>query len=323
MIPKIAAESGREYIVLWIRNVLLDYNVPKDTWGWVIKYDGTNSVEYAATLGPLWQLVLQGPQLRTWETGLNLGMGFPVSQHTGTVRGIVNDGFNDIILTDANGYPFPQSLTPAVIPGDLLAPGTPLTTAIHVWEYTDILNATNTEIPGLALMIPLSTGVAAELGFANILGAWTYDALRPSPWRFTVSGNAADVEQFWVDVDAYATANSVDLATLFGLPAAVNPFQLVIDQLLKNNVVIAAVQLADIPLANPAAFPDRARLLLPPGTLIILQQGIGSISDILDLGVTASETIGYGYHVVPPTEVISVSGGNLVYSDYAPGVFLS
>lgn len=321
--PKIAAATGKEYIVLWIRNAQLDYNVPKDTWGWVIRYDGLNTPEYSRSMDPLWQLVIQGPQIGTWETGLNIGVGLPVAERTGTVRGIVNDGFNDIVLTDADGYPFPQALTPAVIPGDTVIRGTPLTTAIHVWEYDAILAAPITDIPGLALMIPLSTGVAAELVFANILGAWTFDAFRPSPWRFTISGTPADVEQFWVDVDTYATANSINLQALFGLPAPVNPMMLVIEQLLKNNVVIASLQLADIQVPNPAAFPDRARFLLPPGALIILQQGVGSVADVLDLGVSASETIGYGYHVVPPTEIISVSATDLILSDYTPGVFLS
>jgi hypothetical protein len=320
LIPaKTDAGSGRQYIVLWLRNPQFDMGVPFDWAGWVAKYERSGE-NYAATLQMIWELILLGPSVARYQDGLLRAAGLPyVSDGEEVVRRVENDGFRNLISTDTKVYGAPLSVVPVVAPGDVVTRGTPLTDGIRFMDYQGVLASTDATLPGLLLKVPLSTGVIAELSFANVTDAWTYDALRPSPWRFPVGGDPTSVEQFWVDVDTFATANGIDFQTLYGLPAAVNPMKRIVEDLLQNSLYVASLRLSEMPDVF-GGFSDRARLLLPGDVLIVLQQFLDSVSDSFDLGSETSDTVGYGYHAAVPTEIISVPGNgtDLTYYDYTP-----
>lgn len=324
--PKTDATSGRQYIVLWMRNPQFDLNVAFDQIGWVLRYAKSGD-NYMEAMKRIWELILLGPSLERYQEGLMVAAGLPYAAEDGeTVRRVDNDGFQHLITTDTRVYRAPTTgLTVTVSPGDTLTEGQALTDGIEFMEYAQVLSATADQLPGLLLKIPLSTGVTAELSFANIDTAWTFDAGRPSPWRFPVGGPDASVEQFWADVDSYATANGIDFATLYGLPDSVNPMKRVVQDLIQNSLYVASLDLSAVP-ENMGRFSDRARfLLLPQDVLVILQQYLDDISDAIDLGTQTSDSVGYGYHAVPTTEVISVagSGTDLEYFDYAPMVVIA
>lgn len=312
--------GGREYIVLWARNTLVDLEVPFDQVGWVVRFQGVSSNHYRQSLYWLWKLVLNGPSFTSYLAGLNSALGYPLSLETQVIRSIQADGWHRIVSTDSRTYVGLLTWPFSKLQGDTLVKDTAIFDSVKAYEYDGILAATASEIPGLLLRFPLSTGVVADLGFANIVSAWDFQGGRPSEWRFPISGSPSNVEQFWVDVDTYATANGIDLQVLFGLPAAVNPMKMVVQELLQSKLVVVSAALPLIPLGNPSGFHDRALELLPPGTMLILQQDVGSFFDSLDLGTTSSENVSYGYHTDAPTEVISIpgSGTDLTYFDYTP-----
>jgi hypothetical protein len=222
-----------------------------------------------------------------------------------------------VISTADRSYTVEKTMAdPVVIGGDELQVGQPLTDGIEFFEYPDTVATTAAQLPGLSLQVPLSTGVVAVLTFANVTTVWTFAA---GQWTFPVGGTTSDVAQFWADVDAYAVANSLNLATIYGLPAPVNPMYRIIQDLLQNSLFVASVDLAQIP-RNPGTFADRARELLPQDILLVLQQDVGAFADSIDLGVVTSDTVFYGYNAVPPTEVISIPGGgtDLTYFDLTP-----
>jgi len=326
--------SGRLYIVLWMRNPLLDLNVPFDWTGWVVKYDRETLDKYAETLKYIWELVLLGPSIGRYKQGLMTAMGFPFAEQDDQIQRVDTDGYQLLISTDATVYKAVDADVSAVVsPGDEVREGQPLTDGVTFLEYPDTTTASFSVLPGLLLRVPLSTGVVAELTFANIDTQWTYDASRPSPFRFPVGGNDDLVEQFWVDVDTFATANSIDFQTLYGLSIpgtpgptgdAVNPMDRIITDLLHNSLFVASVQLSDMPL-DPGSFHDRARLLLPQDTLFVLQQLVDDQADVYDLGTETSDSVEYGYNTTITTEVISVpgSGTDLTYFDYTPLVVIS
>lgn len=315
---KIDAGSGRSYIILWVRNLQLDLNMPFDQVGWVIKYDQLNQASYADGLKALWELVLLGPSLERYQRGLMAAMAFPYALTAGVVTRVDDDGWQWIISTEAETYTVLKvDATPTVEGGDQLTIGQPLTDGVLFLEYQQLLTVSNDVLPGLVLQIPLSTGVVAQLSFANITTAWTYDVARPSPWRFPIGGDLGQVEQFWIDSAAYAAANSIDLATVYGLPATVNPMVQIVTDLPQNNLYVVSVDLRNIP-RNPGGFHDRARQLLPPSALIVLEQLVADdIADTYD-STTVAQTITYGYNAAVPTEVISVTGTDLTYNDLTP-----
>jgi len=322
---KVDVTTGQRYIILWAQNLEIDLEVPFDQIGWVLEYKSPNSEHYARSLRQLWKLVIHGPSLATYVSGLNAALGYPLAAADGTIIAVQPDGYQTLVSTEDNTYPGLLTWPLTKLAGDTLQRDEPIFAAVRPYEYDAVLLASSTEIPGLVLNFPFSNGTFGALGFANIVTAWSFELGRPSEWRFPISGSPADIEKFWVDVDTFAVANGVNFQTLFGLPAAVNPMKLLVAQLLKSKVVVIRVPLALIPVQNPAGFHDRALALFSPGTMLVLQQDIGSLFDIYDLGTTTSETVGYGYHIPAPTETISVPGNGtaLVYFDYTPFVAAS
>jgi len=323
---KTLQESGREYIVLWARNIEIDLEAPFRWNGFLARYSGITSEQYVESLKILWRLIIHGPNTRDFKSGLMAALGFPFAKEDGVIRRIDDDGHQLLISTDETTHKASNSLSAVVQVGDEVEDGTPLTDGVKFFEYEETLLATDEELPALSMTVPLSTGKVVELLFRNFDTVWDFEAGRPSEWRFPISGEDPDIEQFWVDVDTFATANGIDLETTFGLPDVINPMRMIIDQLLKNNLFVASLDNEDIPVSNPAGFADRARkLLLSPAQLIVIHQDVGSVSDAYDLGVNTSETVGFGYHALPSTEVISVpgSGTDLTFFDYAPMVATS
>lgn len=326
--------DGREYIVLWTRNPEIDLNVPFDWTGWVVKYDRVSLDRYAESLKYIWELVLLGPSLGRYKEGMMTSMGFPFAARNGQIEWVTNDGYQLLISDGQEVYKaIDADVNATVVGGDLVQVGDPLTDGVTFMEYPQVMSATFDDIPGLAIDVPLSTGVVAKLIFANTAVEWTYEAGRPSEFRFPVGGAPSEIEQFWVDVDTFATANGIDFQTIFSLSIpvspgptgdAVNPMQRIIEDLLHNSVFVVSVELADMPF-NPGGFHDRARQLLPYDVLIVLQQHVGDVSDAYDLGANTSETVTAGYNIDAPIETISVSGSgtDLTYFDYVPLVVTS
>ena len=324
MAPKTEAATGREYVILWARNVEIDLGTAFDRTGWVLGFDqsGTN---YAQAVRAVWELVLLGPSIDRYRRGLMESLGFPYANAAETVRCVETDGYRWLISTDTQTYGFTvASAAPIVDQGDQLTVGQPLSDGIAFMEAEQLASATSDQLPGLVLRVPLSSGTVAKLSFANLTAAWEYEAGRPSEWRFPVGGESDEVEQFWVDVDSACTAAGIDLATVYSLPAAVNPMQRAITDLLQNSLYVASVELASLTV-TPTGFHDRARNLLPADMLLVLQQNVGTATDSVDLAAATSETVGYGYNAAVPTETISVSGSgaDLEFYDLTPGVFVS
>lgn len=327
--PKIDQTSGEQYVVLWMRNAEFELAVPYDWTGWVVKYfQRPADANYGDALKYIWELVLLGPSLERLQQGLMAASSVLFAREPATITGLSVGPTQLSIVTDGAAYTTVGAVVPApaVSIGDQVEEGEPLTTGYEFLEYEQVQTATAAEIPGLVFDVPLSTGSVAKISVQNTDTVWSYDAGRPSPWRFPIGGDPADVEQFWVDAQAYATANGLDLATIYGLslpgPNPVNPLQRWVRDLLQNSLYVISTELENLPAA-PGGFFDRARQLLPLDTLIILLQLLPDIDDSYDLGTEASDDVGYGYHTDIPTEVISESGTDLIFFDYAPLVVVT
>jgi len=258
-------------------------------------------------------------------------LGLPRANRDAVIEWVTTDGYQTLISDGTEVYKAPVTTTAVVAGGDAVTVGQPLVDTVSFLEYPDVLTASAAILPGLALNVPLSTGRVAPLVFVNTTTEWTYDATRPSPFRFPVSGETADVEQFWVDSAARQLSGSVDLQAVYGLTIpgvpgptgdAVNPMQRIITDLLQTRLYVVSVPLTAL-VSTPGGFHDRARLLMPTDVLVVLHQGLGSVSDAIDLGTVTSDSVSYGYNTTATTEVISVSGTDLTFFDHTPLVVIS
>lgn len=317
IVPSKFTTTGREYIVLWARNAKLDFNVPFASTGWTIKYKGDASLTYVQALRRLWELDVRGPNLASFKSGASLGAGFPVAERDGQVLDAFNDGYHEILQVNDTAYTAPVGTTPAVQIGDEVVVDQSLTHGVRFFDGLSASSATESQLPGIAFSVPLSSGQVVQLYAPNRTLEWSFDALRPSPWRFPLGGETVDVEAYWTD-------RNVDLSVYYptltpGDP--VNPMVLLVDDLWKNALTVLSVDLADI-ADDALSFVDRSRLALSPSTYIVLQQHVADIEDSIDMS-TAVEAVGYGYHAAGIVDTVSVSGTDLILSDYAPLVVLS
>ncbi len=308
--------DGHRYIILWARNPELDLNVPFDWTGWLLKYQEESSQAYVESLRNMYSLDVKGPSILSFKEGLSVAAGFPVALAPEIVRSVVNDGYQNAVITDTLVYHAPLTVNVITPPGTLLKVGEPITDGIKFFDgYLAIASASSTDLPGLVFNIPLSTGRVAQLFFLNATEQWSYDVLRPSPYRFPVGGDPADVEQYWVD----RNVNFITYYPSITPGASVNPMQLIVGDLIKNGIYVAATNLANL-TEVAAGFADRALLALPQESYIVIQQRVvaSTITDTLDLGTDTSQNVGYGYSAGPATDVASTSGASLVYKDYTP-----
>jgi hypothetical protein len=218
------------------------------------------------------------------------------------------------VFVDDAAYAFLQTIGAAVAIGDEVTRDQPLSLGVQFFEGLEAATAAPSVLPGIAFTVPLPSG-DVQLFAPNQTLAWSYDAFRPSPWRFPLGGETADVEAYW-------TALNVDLSTYYALVPAqpVNPMQLLVNDLWKNAITVAAVNLSSVE-GSVLGFVDRAMMALSPATYIIIQQSVGNYSDTIDTAPWP-DVVGYGYHA-STSDVISVSGTDLILSDYAPLVTLS
>jgi hypothetical protein len=324
--PKTLQESGDEYIVLWARNVRIDINALQDQIGWIVQNIGESSDEYTQAIKSLWNLVVQGMDYKNLKIGIQGSYGLPYAQTDETVIWTGTDGYHHIVETDKNFYSFRNTHTLAAVAGTSLKTGDPLSRSVVFYEYTDLLNVPESDVPGLIFTVPLSTGMATQIIARNALVPWTYNASRPSPWRFELAGEPTELEQFWIDCQTAQTASGTTLASIFGLTPPgpgpnVNPMKMFIENLWKNNLVIIKADPSKIETVAP--FFDRAQQLIPAWTRVVLTQPFGSATDIANLGVTTSESVGMSYNVPATTEQISVSATDLTFQDRTPLVTIS
>jgi hypothetical protein len=319
--PSVLASTDREYVIIWLKNVELDLNVPFDWLGWILELKDTSDQPYVDALKALHSLIEQGPSIAAFSYGLSAAAAFPVARESETVTDVVNDGWQRVIITDKNVYRAPIALNSVVTPGEAIVANQPLTDGVKFYgDKYAISSASFSDIPGLAINIPLSTGQIAELFFPNQAHQWTYDVARPSPWRFPVGGESQDVEQFWIDCWSRQTSTAVFLSTIYGLippgpGPAVNPMQLVIGDLIENAIFIASVDMQNLG-DNIAGFADRAKQLMPASSYVIIQQAVGNLTDSIALADVGSDSVVDGMHVGDPTD--SLTGRS---TDYTPGVF--
>lgn len=306
---------NREYLILWIRNGKLDLNVPFDQTGWPVKYKGLASTQYVRAIQEVWELDVRGSNLKSLKDGVTRGAGFPAAEGPGQVIDIFSDGYHLIIRVDDTAYTAPAGTVPAVAIGDFVVEGQPLTLGVKFFAGLEAASASSTDLPGIAFVYPLPSGEIIPLYAPNMTLAWSYRGARPSPWRFPIGGEPLEVEAYW-------TALNVDLSLYYTLAPGdpVNPMALLVSDLWKNAITVMTLDLAEIQ-DDSLSFVDRARLALSPSSYIILQQRVSAVEDTIDMGASP-ETIGYGYHATT-SDIVSVSGTDLIISDFAPLVTCS
>ena len=294
---KTDAASGRNYIVVWLRNAKLDYALLVNGLGWLLQYQDVYSESYDLALKYLYEISALGMSTGRLDALLNAAAGLPVVRSREVVRRVVTDGGFTHVITDTKTYTQPTGLTTVATVGTELQPYSGISSAVRVVAGADALALSSADLPGVLLSVALSTGQAAQLGFRNLATVWAYDALKPSPWRFPVSGDAAAVEQFWVDCWARQQASGVFLSAVYGLTYpgtyTVNPMQVALGDVADRNVIAVILDIAGCP-KSPAKALERIFDAMPSWPIRIIQVKMPNMADATNVNVVTTPHVGYG-----------------------------
>ncbi len=318
--PKTDETSGRQYAVVWLKNAKLDYDLVRNGIGWIVKHSATAGETYDRALRYLYELTTLGVTIGRVEAFLNAASGLPVANEEEVVRRVIDDGGLKHVVTDSTSYQLPSDVTVVPTAGTVLEKYSGMSSVIRVIGGSGVAALSSAVLPGVVLNVPLSTGASVSLGFKNSATTWSYDAGRPSPWRFPVSGETADVEQFWVDCWARQQASGTLLSDVYSLSDpgsyAVNPMLVALSDVADNNTLAILVDYVNCPV-SPAAALDRVSQLLPAWPITIIQMSTATVVDALDMSAAPGDPrVGYG---TGTTDLYSFS--NLV--DYQPLVTIS
>ncbi len=310
-------------VLLWARNVQEDHRTPYLRFGSVLGIKSDSSADYTAVLRACWAMLVKGPSIEDLKRGILASVGLPYTVGSETVEIVQTDDEGLAVVTDQNVYRFHADATPLVEAGDLLVEGQALVDTVQVIEFASGTTPDYSLLPGLAAG-PELANVASTLVFPNVDETFTFtDNAGVVEARFSVFGHAADVEAFWAAVHTAGIASGRTLANWLGVSGtgvtlAVNPLKWMLQNVLLGNVLAIVLKPQHF-RAFETGFIRRIRSLIPAGTLLVTQIALEPASDVLDLS-ELDETVTLYDAIVPPTDVATVDGDGLIFSDYAPAI---
>jgi hypothetical protein len=294
-------------IGLWVYRGSFDQEYIWTYFGYVLSIKLKSSEEYKAIVNALWDMYVLGPSLRGFQSFMAAAVGAPtIIDASETVEVVRTEGETKLVVTTTHSYRVPASATVIVSVGDVLKSGDPITDAVQISELCGA-NPDYSLLTSLAVSPSFTTTeYLCELIFRNEQVALEY--LGPDDdgrvmVRFEVSGFPADVELFWEKVHASGKASGATLAELLdqrtnkvgqppasALPAYVNPLEMVVGNIMRNNLFVIRM--------NEESFGENApgstvlsflRNVIPPHTTYVVLYQFGSFEEEIDLAVDGAE----------------------------------
>lgn len=302
-----AGEIVDREIGLWVYRGSFDLESIWTYFGYVLSMRLRSSQEYKDLLNALWDMHVLGPSLQGFQAFLAAAAGAPtIIDASETVEVIQTEGDTKLIVTTTHAYRVPVAATVIVSVGDVLKSGDPITDAVQLVELQGA-NPDYSLINALAVAPSFTTTeYLCELVFRNERVALEY--LGPDDdgkvlVRFEISGFPADVDLFWEKANAAGKASGATLAELLdqrtnkvgqpppsALPAFVNPLEMVVGNIMRNNLFVIRMNAvsfgANAPSSTMLSF---LRTVIPPHTTYVVLYQLGAFEEELDLIVDGAE----------------------------------
>jgi hypothetical protein len=261
---KVDESTGVVTYALWAKNALEDKEYIWKNFGYVLRIWMASSKSYQAFVSALWDVVVLGPAKMAVKTALAALTGIPFAGGDETVVAIETNTRSLTIITDKHVYMFKPNNTPVVAVGQYLYPGDGLVDAITVITPTETTDWGN--LPGFSAGPgTLNMRTTNALVFENRDVAINYAQTHGGKTivEFELQGYNHDIQKFWKEVHRRGVfggstlgeyldtrGNRVGQPTAADLPAVINPFLFIMNNLLMSNTYIIRVR--------PAQFAEDA-----------------------------------------------------------------
>jgi len=283
-----------QYVKVWLYDLQVDLQDVYTNFGYVVGlYASSSSQSYKDVVNAVFDVLIKGSNTLSLRIALCALFDVPVVRSDKeTVTSIAYTTNNTIVYTDVDTYLFNKNETPIVEVGDVVYAGDSLVGSIQFFEGSTLNDA---PIPALSLSARwFASAVKSGLSFPNLELATTYTEHDDGfvEVRFPVNGTADDVEAFWSTIlvnsraSGYSVANTLRTNPGDGQPlenqvqSTVNPMQYILDNLLKNNLMIVDVNIPNSQLIGNASKLIILRKILPAHVAAIVNMTIDQDSDV-------------------------------------------
>jgi hypothetical protein len=292
-----------EEIGLWMYMGEFDLDYVYRRWGFAVGVQLESSEFYKDIVNALWDMYVLGSNMRGFEQLFSASLGIPLTiEATEEVQRLVTEPTRQLVITDKNVYEYSLNADISVDVGDQLVAGQAMSDDLKIIDLSGSDVDTNT-IPALAFGSNfMSGGYFAELTFDNRLVTLEYlgiDEDDKAVVTFEVSGFPGDIELFFEKAQTLGKQpGSKTLAELLdlrdhpigqplpvNLPSTINPLEFVLDNIMRNNLVLVKVRTGAILDDAPGLGLIRhMRDVVPPQTTFIVYVEVVPDADIMDLG---------------------------------------
>lgn len=264
------------FMELYIQDPYTQTGSQDKNWGWLLQFPSVTESEDEKALFSLQAMLTRGPNLSELAKGLGYAFQNPVCQTSGElVKFIVTSETEILVITDRTVYRFPPTVTVTVAVGDQLKQGQQLTSAI---EWCNLNKPGSLNLLSLSLsQEELGSNYSSSIIFPNQLLA-TEVTTQSGYTKLTVplQGDPQSVETYWNEAHSRGIAAGQTLAQYYddrpnpvgepeaiNLPTDLNPLELLLENVLRYNVILVIVDSRQVNRTNGYLFLAAASKLLP------------------------------------------------------------
>lgn len=291
-----------EEIAIWVYRGQFDLDMVYRQWGFAVAEQLESSQGYKDFVNAMWDSYVLGANMEAFEGAISAMLGVPVViDATETVEAIVTEPTRKLVLTDTHVYAFQTGATITVSVGDVLNTGQAMVDAVTVRDLSGG-DVDYSDVPALSFDDKfLSGGYFSSLTFENMDASVEYlgtDEDNKAVVVFRVGGFPADVDAFWEQAQLLGKqpgsktlaelldtrANPVGQPLPMFLPSTINPLEFVIDNIMKNHLILIKVRVSAVdPDAPGMRLFKYLRDVIPPHTTYIVYVELMPTTDTIDL----------------------------------------
>ena len=308
-----------EEIAIWVYRGQFELDMIYKQWGFVVTEQLRSSQHYKDFVNAMWDSYVLGANMEAFEGAISAMVGVPVVIDANeTVMDIVEEPTRTLVLTDTHVYTFEPTANITVAIGDVLNVGQAMTDSVEVIDLSGG-PVDYSSVPSLSFDNSfLSGGYFSSLTFENQEVDVEYlgrDENNKAVVVFRVGGFPGDVDAFWEQAQMLGSQpGQKTLAELLDtrdnpvgeplprwLPATINPLEFVLENIMRNHLILIKVKVAAVPSDSPGLKLFRyLRDVIPPHTTYIVFVEVSPTADTIDLSQAGdTEEAGVEEEVAP------------------------
>lgn len=276
-------------IQLWFSRPSFEIYLLYEQYGYAINFTMPSSQQAKDLMNQYFNAIVSGTAKEQVERAISYLTGIPLAFVDGeTVELITSDSTSQVIITDQNVYRIPFGSVILVSPAQILSSGQALCDALQFFDCNRGQLPTAAQCPGVILNpgMLIDNSISGPLTFQNeSLPVIVTTVSGKTMISLALGGNPSYVSQFWSLAQTRGAALGATLAELLdtrtikvgeptaaNLPAALNPLQLIMQNILRYSGRLCVTKSPLFPSSAPGISQGQylRQIILPNEIMLIV-----------------------------------------------------